>query len=160
MESGKFYELLQALTGEPSRDKIKTAFLVYLFSRLDKLAIWKLPLERVFKEQFPKLAALVAVAKNRSNVDLSNKLQGLEAGVVIGKIVPICASLGLPILTIHDSILTTKEHVATVKGIIETEFAREFQVSVTVKTKCDPERELQHTECPLAIDEGGMEQAA
>lgn len=135
VESGKFYELLQALTGEDDRKKIKVQFLTFLFSEEKDLAKWKLPIENAFAREFPELTAIIAAMRKADKDALWKKLQSLEASLIIGKVVPKCQALGLRVLTIHDSLLTLEEDVKTVKALIEEVFASNLGVKVTVKTK-------------------------
>ncbi|MEI8234256.1 MAG: hypothetical protein WCH57_06180 [Verrucomicrobiota bacterium] len=137
VESGKFYELLQTLTGEEDRSKIKKQFLTFLFSKERDLAKWALSIENEFAQQFPELTAIISAMRKRDKDALWKKLQTLEASIIIGKVVPKCEALGLKVLTIHDSLLTHEEDKKTVKSLIKKEFAAELGVKVSVKTKDD-----------------------
>jgi len=89
---------------------------------------------KLFKKLFPEEFKIIIEEKEFSYRHLANKLQTIEADTIIQKIA-IPLSKKIPIFTIHDSILTTKDNVIIVKKKIDDTFNKIFNLSPKVKVK-------------------------
>lgn len=81
--------------------------------------------KELFREEFPIVYEIVADLKRKDHAHLAHYLQRAESSVMIHR---ICRRLmedspDAPVLTIHDSISTTPDHVDTVLGVMREEFA-------------------------------------
>ena len=85
------------------------------------------PLTKLFDEEFPNVFKFIRDHKRQHGYEsLSREMQRAEADFMIDT---VCLRLlkhhsDIPILTVHDSILTTPGHLPTVRRIIEEEFER------------------------------------
>jgi hypothetical protein len=80
----------------------------------------------LFAEQFPTVAAFIQEQKRANYRELARNMQREEAHLMLDV---VCTRLKdyhpeIPVITIHDSIMTTPEHIETAKRIIKEEFAR------------------------------------
>jgi hypothetical protein len=93
------------------------------------------PLTLLFQREFPSVFQFVQQQKHADYRTLAQNMQRAESGFVIDV---VCRRLmehhqEIPVVTIHDSIMTTREHAATVKRIMEKEFQR-MGIRATVRT--------------------------
>jgi hypothetical protein len=130
VESGKFYEVLQAYTGY-SREEAKKEFLRFAFFRAERVT----RLGEAFKSLFPELRAIMDEIKYGNHRKLSILLQKLEADLVINSVVPICEQKGIPVLTIHDSLMVFPEHTVAVEAMLKAECQRLYNLCPCLKTK-------------------------
>jgi hypothetical protein len=77
-------------------------------------------LRMFFRHEFPQVAEIIDNIKTVSYKHLSHRLQRVEGTFVIDT---ICRKImkdkpKIPILTIHDSVMTHEEHAPYVKGLI------------------------------------------
>jgi hypothetical protein len=84
------------------------------------------PLTDLFRTEFPTVFDFICEQKSSGYQELARNMQRAEANLMIDT---VCLRLmkhhpEIPVVTIHDSILTTAEHLPTVKRIITEEFAR------------------------------------
>jgi|GEM_PF-4745641 len=105
--------LISSYTGKElilSRDEAKTQSHYILFGDPRKMS-WAVGYN-AFKKTFPTVAQLFCVLKSRSYNDLAILLQRIESELVIQKITKefIKQFPGIPIYTIHDSIITISEY--------------------------------------------------
>ena len=120
-----------ALTDYHDRQKFKEDFFEQVLYGTGKKTYH---LTKVFKERFPDVWDAIQNLKKRDYRDLSRKMQRAESRVMIDG---VCFRLAeeypeIPVITIHDSIMTTQPHVATVKRLIHEEFAK-IGLSPTLK---------------------------
>jgi hypothetical protein len=66
-------------------------------------------MSRSFKSHFPMLHERIVTID-----DLAERLQNLEASIVIGEVARMCVDRGIWVTTKHDNVATIPEHVATV----------------------------------------------
>lgn len=84
------------------------------------------PVSKAFKATYPNVAAFIETEKRGGYQKLAQKMQARESRYMIGT---VCKRLmqyheHIPVITIHDSIMTTPEHTVTVKRIMVEEFTR------------------------------------
>lgn len=88
-----------------------------------------------FKHLFPTVSEIVAFYKKDNYKNLANRLQQVEAELIINRVVPQLAERNIFCLTIHDSILTTPENIDVVKQIITSEFQAHYGLTPKLKSK-------------------------
>ena len=84
------------------------------------------PLTRLFQAEFPTVYGFICDQKRGGYEELARNMQRAESHFMIDT---VCLRLmqnhaEIPVVTIHDSILTTEEHVPNVKRIMLEEFSR------------------------------------
>ncbi len=103
-----------------ARDLIKQHFMRCFYS---KNGGYSAGMKSIFKTKFPKIYALMCDLKKEDHTMLAILLQRIESTIVLDK---ICGRISkenpnIPLLTIHDCILTTPDNVEYVAKIIEEE---------------------------------------
>ena len=93
------------------------------------------PLTELFRREFPAVSGFIQSEKVGDYRVLAQHMQRAESRFVIDI---VCRRLmefhrDIPIITVHDSILTVREHAATVKRIMVEEFQR-MGIKATVRT--------------------------
>jgi len=106
-----------------TRDHLKRLFFADVFYGRTKVDT---PLTRLFARLFPTVYHLILDCKSERYQDLARKMQREEAKFILHT---VCRRLftyheSVPVFTIHDSIMTTEEHVPLVRRIINEEFQR------------------------------------
>ena len=119
-EQGRLYEQLMETAEIPVRSWAKEAMFEILYGR----NTLRTPAKSCFTDMFPKVAEVVRVHKRKDHRFLARLLQNVESDFVINT---VCRRLmmehpEIPVFTIHDSILTTPEHVEYVTGVFQDEF--------------------------------------
>jgi hypothetical protein len=153
VKDGYFYEMLNSELKEPypieSRSDLKLAvFEEYLFCK-EKKYPWQIA--RAFKKHFPVLYERVNLFKRPSHKELAILLQKTEADLIIGNVVGTIAKTSqIPILTVHDSVITLPEYADEVKQIIERAFFQRFGFVPTLKIKGSIESTSDPVPIPLA----------
>jgi hypothetical protein len=116
--AGGFYEALNAglSAPEPERKKLKRrVFREILFGRLE----YKRELWTAFAAQFPELATLVSSLKwDAGHNALALALQSLEARAIVDGVMAECFAAGVPVLTVHDSVVCKWNDEARVRESI------------------------------------------
>lgn len=120
--TGRFYEHLQEQL-DLGRNEFKKAVFRDVFYGPNQIDS---KLTRLFADRFPSVAALIQKIKNKDHRRLAWILQRAESFVVIDT---ICGRLMLehpeiPVLTLHDSLLTTRKNVTTIEAICREEFSK------------------------------------
>jgi hypothetical protein len=131
--NGKFYEYLMPYFPAVNREEFKKKVFGRIFYNDEKkyeYAEWL-----IFKDIFPNVARIITHYKKDNYKNLAITLQKAEAEIMINRIVPRLAEKKIFILTIHDSILTTKGNTDMVKKIILDEFKNQYGLIPTIKTK-------------------------
>ena len=104
-----------------TRKDVKRQFLVMLFA--DVATTTRMPLFNVVATDWPALADYILDAKRDCYQNLARDCQRLESRLMIdgaaGSLLP-----SVPIVTIHDAILTTAAHVPAVEAAVIAEFGR------------------------------------
>lgn len=134
---GQFYELidrhLDVPFGEAKRDKLKKQFLTFFFDRErqteNRIGV-------AFQKIFPVMFEKIAEMKRENYRNLAAVLQKLEAEIIVkGVVREFAQNTRIPLLTIHDSILTTQENVPRVKETMARHFSQRFGVVPKLKIK-------------------------
>jgi len=104
----------------------------------------------VFNEQFPQVAEVIKDLKRKDHRHLSHLMQRLESKLVIER---TCGQLmeehpDQPLLTIHDSILTTPDHADKVIEVLRSQF---LLVKLNCKLKVEALDEPEHQERSEAV---------
>jgi hypothetical protein len=125
-QEGQFYERLMEESGIAPDGASRGRFKEELFAKVyygkanDRWAVSKL-----FRRMFPNVWSAIVHLKRKNFKTFSHDMQRAESGIVING---VCRRLltehpTIPLLTIHDSIMTTPAHVETVKAVMLAEFA-------------------------------------
>ena len=116
---GKLYEFFMEKLNEVDRGKIKTDLLTCIFGKIRKK---RTKIEKCLEEYFPAVYNVILELKSKNYEFLAQQLQLIEGDFVIETICrTLLDSYDIPIFTIHDCILTTEEHLETVKAVIKKE---------------------------------------
>lgn len=132
---GMFYKYLMNSLGineDSSTFKVRFFSKVF-FSRENPKYVYAE--RKQFKKLFPNVSIIITHYKKDDYKNLAISLQRVEADIMINTIVPRLAQEGIYCLTIHDSILTTKDKVEQVKEIILDEFKMKYNLIPTVRIK-------------------------
>jgi hypothetical protein len=123
-EAGVLYEHLAGLMTPAvwSRDRVKRALLVALCGP-DR---WSAPVAAAFRRAFPTVVQVVRRAKRPDHARLARDLQRLESHLVIDR---VCGRLmrehrDVPVVSVHDGLLTPPAYVDVVRNAMLTEFGR------------------------------------
>jgi hypothetical protein len=135
--NGTIYDHLMGMTGYSSRGKFKKDFFQGVlygdntanYSKVNKIT-------HAFRATYPTVWEFILESKVGGFEQLARDMQTRESRLVIGQ---VCGRLALhhpdiPVITIHDSLMTIPEHVPTVVRIMEEEFLR---IGLTPKIKVD-----------------------
>ncbi|MEZ6131195.1 MAG: hypothetical protein R3C59_21180 [Planctomycetaceae bacterium] len=117
-ESGKFYEIMQEICKVDSKSQMKKKLFKDVFFGKRTLA--------AFRKAYPTMARLIDWARRPDYKHLSHELQRIESSIVIDDACEVMRVQhpSVPILTIHDAILTTRDNVSLVKGVLRAAFNR------------------------------------
>ena len=164
VSDGKFYERLDGLLEKPygneKRDKLKKAVLSVFF---DHLRPKPSKLCRAFATKFPVLYEKLNELKKGDYRKAALRLQSDEASIIIRGVVRSLAKIGkIPVLTVHDSILTTSEHCDEVKALMQETFIKKLGVAPALKVKSNSLNSLlpyfPANEKPSTLSEAEMEE--
>ena len=119
-EQGRLYENLMEHAEIPVRTWAKEVLFEIMYGQNRTRSKNKTS----FNEMFPSVAKVVRTLKRKDYCFLSRLLQNIESNFVINT---VCRRLmsehsEIPLITIHDSILTTPAHAETVQDIFMQEF--------------------------------------
>lgn len=117
-ESGKFYERMQEICKVDSKLQMKEKLFRDVFFGTRML--------QGFRRLYPTMARLIDWVKRHDYRHLSHELQRIESSIVIDDACEVMRVQhpDVPILTIHDSILTIPEHTDLVTGVLRAAFNR------------------------------------
>ncbi len=120
-ESGQFYESLNQ--NETDRSRFKRQVFIDLFFGEDR---YPSKMRVAFAQSFPTVASVIADLKSADYQRLAWLMQHEESKLFIGRICRRLMREGptVPVVTIHDSLVTNVDHIAQVKGIMLDEFGR------------------------------------
>jgi hypothetical protein len=90
---------------------------------------------RAFKALFPELLAIIDNMKEHQKNKLALELQSIEADLVIGKVVDRLRLLGIPCLTVHDSIVCKVSDVDRGYGVLDQELENLIGYKCKIKRK-------------------------
>jgi hypothetical protein len=124
-QEGKFYDVLMIEAGIPPdrRSDFKRRFFAHVFFCEN----WpETESAKAFGAAFPSVYAVVRREKEPDYTELAKNLQRAESGLMIGGVATRLMNEApqIPVLTIHDSIMTTPEHAETVRSVMLEEFAK------------------------------------
>lgn len=137
--SGGFYEHINALFPEPFNDRKALKVAVYQNIMYGRSWHSDQPMFQAFRKAWPILGAIIAGRKmgkgGRSRLPV--EMQGAEADLVIGRVVPrIMQELpGVPVLTIHDSLLIGARFANDATEIMRQEITARFGACPPVRLK-------------------------
>jgi len=133
--SGQFYERLNAKLVKPykTRDDIKEGVFREVF--FGRIRPHPRPLSLVFSEMFPVLSQKVVEAKTPHYKALSHRLQRAESEIVIQGAVGRLMQSNIPVLTVHDSILTFPEHCDCVKTTLKNAVGERLGIVAKITVK-------------------------
>ena len=130
-----FYEFFSEKAGINLTDDIRKEFKVSVFEHLlfgsNKTKLTEL--EKIFKNEFPNIFYVIQSIKTNNYKDLSIQLQKKESEFIFECVRKL--NRGIPILTIHDSIISTVGNEKIVYDIIAKEFKEKYNISVKIKTE-------------------------
>lgn len=120
-ERGTVYDWLASVTRQ-KRKQAKRQMLVCIMGELRRM---RLPAGRAIDRYYPSIGQFIRRAKADHYETVGRTLQSIEAEIVIHG---ACRRLmthhpDTPVITIHDSILTTPDHIETVKHAMLAAFA-------------------------------------
>ncbi|MDY3556160.1 hypothetical protein R5W24_005323 [Gemmata sp. JC717] len=123
VERGDFYEHLmeKSRRTRQTRDGFKESFFKHVFYANRS---YPNAYAAVFREEFPTAYAILTDLKAVEPRDAPRKMQQLEADFVIGTCCRklLAAHPGVPLLTLHDGLWTTPDHIGLVRNTVEAEF--------------------------------------
>jgi hypothetical protein len=120
-EQGKFYESL--MQPGDDRGRIKRRTLIDFFFGKD---LYESSIGQRVQELYPSISEMVTDLKKHDHRRPSWVMQNREATMFIGRIARriMVEEPDIPLMTIHDSFLTTEEHADYVQDVAMEEFAR------------------------------------
>ncbi|RYU79265.1 hypothetical protein [Hymenobacter persicinus] len=137
---GLLYEYLQdkfrAQLGEANcgRGQVKEAIFEVLFAKNRYTSERK----KLFEKLFPSVSQIFRMLKEEDHTMLPRLLQILESHIVLRKVCGVIAKKypKAPLLTIHDSIVTTLRYEERVETIMKEELERLVGLAPTIKREC------------------------
>lgn len=154
-QRGRLYEYLMAKTGYADKrafkDEVWFHFLYGTNKKLercrgDATLVKLVPLIELFTAEFPTVYEYMWRAKERNYRRLPCEMQRLESRIMIDTVIGWLAENepAVPLLSIHDSILTTPENVPLVQRLIGVAFEAHgfLRPTVNVEYPADRPREL------------------
>ena len=122
-ERGEFYEFMQSLGGIEGidRSRLKRKCFTEIFYARNSIVT---PLTVAFARNFPAVMRVIRNAKRTDHTLLAKSMQRDESDIIIAG---ACGRLmkeapHIPVLTIHDSLMTSKDHVNYVASVMRQEF--------------------------------------
>jgi hypothetical protein len=117
------------------RESAKQAFIQMLYSDDTKKNSPSSHLMSQFKSLFPVVAEVISFLKSKTNRNLAFLLQAIEAEFIIHRIsLPLLKSHPeIPIYTIHDGIITTKQHAHTLLNWLRMVYSEALGIEPEVK---------------------------
>lgn len=159
--SGLMYEYIRDRANEHFgtslvRDDIKTMLFMVFFSKNGYLNQKGAELKRLFKELFPEIYELIVLIKSENHAAFAILLQKIESEIILHRCCKRIWEEGnqqIPIFTIHDSIVTTKENVKFVKKIMQEELTQCIGIPPTFSAEEWTESNLKHQDILAQINE-------
>ena len=123
--SGNLYDHILKEMNNPTmtRDDVKRDFLRAMYS---DNRFTQCPVKRMFRELFPEVYQLFALYKRKNKKAFPIALQQIEATLILDRVSKRIAREfpGLPIYTIHDSVVTLMAYRKRIQQIMEEEIER------------------------------------
>lgn len=132
VQQGQFYEYLAGEIGRElnidyrDRKRVKAAVFQVLFTDNRFLGQEEAQPKRIFKDRFPDVYDLFATIKRHDKTNLPRLLQRIESHLMLLLVAKRIAKEQpkLPILTIHDSIVTTVGNEEYVQSVLKEEMTK------------------------------------
>lgn len=129
-ERGELYDALAVKAGM-SPDATKKRFFAVFFGRVP-LQSWTLSkLTKTFRDTFPTAWKIVCELKTRdtptiraNHANLARLMQKMESDIVIQDAAASLLQRGIPVLTIHDSLLSCPEYIGDLTEALKEAFAK------------------------------------
>jgi hypothetical protein len=140
--SGKFYEYLaDKMPGKPldlKDDVVRKKFKKSIFSGVlfDENRVKLSKYELLFQKEFPTIFTEIRKTKAKNYNAMAIMLQKMESQFIFDAVAVIDREIGkgkAPLLTIHDSIVSTSEYIDIVQQIMEHLFQEEFGLLPSLK---------------------------
>ncbi len=151
VRSGKLYEFIanrfsQKYKGRDGkgfsdREKAKKAMMVIYYDNNAKTSAGKDCPYNYFKKLFPDITFAMELLKQNQYKNFPELLQKLEARMILHE---VCREIyekhtEIPLFTIHDSILTTRNYLQIVESIIQKKYKKLLGFNIKLKpSKLDP----------------------
>ncbi len=119
---GKFYDYLKTKaieSGIPVNDQFKIDLFGSVFFSEEKR---RSKLSRLFEQEFPDTYSAITQIKSGDYKRLSKLLQKKESDLIIHGITKQLQNEGVPVVTIHDAVYTTRQHQSRVVTLINEIF--------------------------------------
>ncbi len=130
-----FYEFFAEKLGVSLTDNIRKEFKVSVFEHLlfgvNKIKLTEL--EKTFKKEFPEIFYVIQSIKTDNYKELSIKLQKKESEFIFECVRKLNRSI--PLLTIHDSVVTTVGNEQVVYNAIVEAFKEKYNIITKIKTE-------------------------
>lgn len=139
--TGQFYNHLmdEANVPQEERKKFKTEFFESVMFNKTPITKWKKQ-AKAFKLVFPNVWDVIVELKSNVQVygddaykQLANTLQQKEQLIMIIQSASECLKRKIPILTLHDALYCSQEHIEEVSQIILSKFADTYGVTPTLE---------------------------
>jgi hypothetical protein len=138
-QSGKWYEHVASLLGW-ERERVKKAVLPLLMGPNH----YRSPVKTVCEKEFSYEMGVLHDFKVRDFAYLPCLLQYIESSFVIGTVCRRMMELGIPVISLHDCLFTTPDHLPRLRQVIHEEAAG---LGLRITLKDDPNRPI--TASPL-----------
>lgn len=131
-ETGKFYERMQEICKVANKPELKQKLFAEVFFGKRKSG----ELLSGFRRLYPTMGRLIDWVKSHDYRHLAHTLQRIESSIVIDDACEVMRvqHAEVPILTIHDALLTVNEHTELVEGVLRAAFNRRG-VNPKIETK-------------------------
>ncbi len=118
------------LRGKDDRTIIKSIVFQIYYGEVKSAKKYK----RVFRKLFPEVLEVIHKIKKEGR-NFAVELQKAESDAILGKVCKVIKAKNrrIPLFTVHDSILTTEEHVKKVKCIMKREIKKLTGFPVKIK---------------------------
>lgn len=131
---GDFYADIAKKSGSNmERDAAKVESFTLFFAK--NYTASKTKFTKAFKKEFPLLYQNIKNLKKENYRYVAHLLQSAEANIVIKGVSTDLFAKGVPNFTIHDSVMTTEEHIETVKQALADKFFEITGVAPTLKVE-------------------------
>ena len=116
-----------------TRPDIKSEIIVVFYSKNKTYTFTK----KVFRAAFPGVLKFLSLLKKEDHADLAILLQTIESHLILKVITKKIAKVNpnIPLYTIHDSIVTTKENEDIVKHIMHSELEKAIGIPPKLKVE-------------------------
>ena len=135
--NGKFYEeFLQEVDNEREREDMKPKVFQCIFG--DEKTMIHSTMGRMFKDRYPSVFNMIMELKSKKGYRwVGQELQRMESERVVAG---VCGRLmtehpTIPLISVHDAIMTTKEYMPLVQGLLKQELSFAYYFVPQMKIK-------------------------